>query len=126
MRRMFGLFLLAALSGLGTLLSSCRSPYVKVDETQRHRLAKETSVLKYEFEVERPTRRTSLELRSDLDAGAMTWRFKNPSGATVWEGSTRGHLGTSRSFDPVVGTWNLELSFEGATGDYEVYWKARR
>lgn len=116
---------LTALSAVGVSFSFCGSPYVKLEEEHGTPVEKETSVKRYEFEVERPIRVAELEIHSTLKAGTMIWRFSDPVGRTVWEGRTHGKLGERRNFDPVLGKWRLELSFREATGDYQVHWIAR-
>ena len=83
------------------------------------------------------TQTTSLEVKGSvdhidlyfdaaLDQGSMVWSLTDPAGEVVWSGTlAAGEADTQElDFDPVVGDWQLEVTFEAAVGHYEHHWEA--
>lgn len=78
------------------------------------------------FEVKQPVDHIDLYFDAALDQGTLSWELTDPAGEIVWSGAlAAGEAETKRlDFDPVVGEWQLVVTFEAAVGHYEHCWEA--
>jgi hypothetical protein len=68
--------------------------------------------------------RLSIEMR--VESGAMAWVLFSPDEAIMWEGelSAGDSIDETQSFNPIPGTWRLEIVKDDAIGGYDVEWLA--
>jgi hypothetical protein len=72
-------------------------------------------------------REVELDVRVDLDAGALSWRVLDPHGEVRWEYHAEAgqRLRESRDLKPHVGEWRIEIELRDAAGEYDFIWEAR-
>ncbi len=80
-----------------------------------------------ELEVRSDRTRIDLQARVRLDEGSMRWTLTDPLGRLRWEGAAvqRRTIRDQQRFEAIAGTWQLEIEFRDASGEYEIEWVAR-
>jgi hypothetical protein len=93
----------------------------------RSKFTAKSEVRTFELDVKPDMTQMTLDLDIKLDSGTIALILTDPQEEVRLEkeftGST--HLDEVFHYEPIAGTWTLEMTLEDATGSYHVKWKAR-
>lgn len=87
----------------------------------------ETYTQEQEFEVEDHFRLIKLKLDLSIDEGVYAWKVVDPEGKERWSGEISGKSAfiETQPFDPIAGTWVLEIEAEEVIGEFSLRWQGR-
>jgi hypothetical protein len=80
-----------------------------------------------ELEVRPDRTHVDIQARLQVNEGLVRWTLLDPQGRIRWEGASvqRRTIRDQQRFEAIAGTWQLEIEFRGASGEYEIEWVAR-
>lgn len=80
-----------------------------------------------ELEVRPDRTHIDIQARMQVNEGSVRWRLIDPQGRLRWQGASvqRRTIRDQQRFEAIPGTWQLEIEFSDASGEYEIEWRAR-
>jgi hypothetical protein len=120
------LIVVVAASMVCLLACSSSGNRSRADSDTRHTFKGETDTRYITLEVKSNMISNDLEMAVEVQAGTMSWVLKDPNGTVQWRETLEAPASRdwSRDLEAIAGQWELELSLEAATGEYEVHWSA--
>jgi hypothetical protein len=93
----------------------------------RSKFTAKSEVKTFELDVKPDMTQMTLDLDIKLDSGTITLILTDPQEEARLEKEIAGstHLDEVFQYEPIAGTWTLEMTLVDATGSYHVKWKAR-
>jgi hypothetical protein len=69
-----------------------------------------------------------LHFKAKLNSGSLAWKLRDPEGELIWQGELRApdRINENKKLPATPGNWELEISLQNASGDYDVDWKSTK
>ena len=92
----------------------------------RSKFTAKSEVKTFELDVKPDMTQMTLDLDIKLDSGTIALVLTDPQEEVRLEKEITGstHLDEVFRYEPIAGTWTLEMTLADATGSYHVKWKA--
>lgn len=89
----------------------------------------QTENRRLDLKVAPTAKSTRLRIETDVQAGCLEWKLRDPRGAVRASGFTLAGqisgVADSGELEPLTGQWTLEVKAKGMRGGYKINWVSR-